>query len=66
MMPDWYVGYVDLKGNDTFPEHLKKQLNRQQYYKKESRKNSHENTKQFANMLIIRKQSLSLQRQNEI
>lgn len=28
MMPDVYVGYVDMTGNNTFPEYLKKQLKR--------------------------------------
>ncbi|MBQ4483822.1 MAG: WG repeat-containing protein [Prevotella sp.] len=28
LMPVWYVGYVDLKGNDTFPEQIKKQIQR--------------------------------------
>lgn len=28
MMPVWYVGYVDLKGSDTFPEQIKKQIQR--------------------------------------
>lgn len=30
MMPDFYVGYVDLKGNSTFPEQLKKRIQRQE------------------------------------
>lgn len=28
LMPDFYVGYVDLKGSDTFPEQLKKKIQR--------------------------------------
>lgn len=29
-IPDWYVGYVDMKGNDTFPEQLIMKIQRQQ------------------------------------
>lgn len=28
LMPDWVVGYVDFKGHDTFPEQLKKAVQR--------------------------------------
>lgn len=35
MMPEWFCGYVDLKGHDTFPETFKNMLQRQEKMKEE-------------------------------